>query len=208
MDCGALYQQFVSGILQTTWIEFVAVLFGLSGSLLARKGSVLTYPAMATSALMFIYLCFSAGLFAEASVNVYYVVVSIIGFMAWWREGQQKFVVTRCTREMNLLSIVFFLTAWLILFLFLKTFTSSTIPVGDSLAAALTYTAMWLMTRKKLESWIWWMATNIATAPLYFVKGLVFTSFEYVVFLGLAIIGYTEWRRKSLLALTSQPLNK
>jgi Nicotinamide mononucleotide transporter len=55
---------------------------------------------------------------------------------------------------------------------------------------------MWLMARKKLEHWLWWIATNIAAMPLYFVKGFVFTSFQYFVFLVLAVLGYIEWRRK------------
>jgi nicotinamide mononucleotide transporter len=55
---------------------------------------------------------------------------------------------------------------------------------------------MWQMTRKKIENWIWWILTNTASSPLYFYKGAVFTSFQYIVFLMLAIAGFIEWKKK------------
>jgi len=57
---------------------------------------------------------------------------------------------------------------------------------------------MWLMARKKVESWYWWIATNIASIPLYFVKGLVFTSVYYVVLLVLAVLGLQEWKLRAV----------
>jgi nicotinamide mononucleotide transporter len=70
------------------------------------------------------------------------------------------------------------------------------VPLADGFASASAYTAMWLMARKKLENWVWWGITNVASIPLYFIKGYVFTSFQYVVFLVLSILGYLEWRKR------------
>lgn len=89
-----------------------------------------------------------------------------------------------------------FLFFWVALWWLLSRFTDSSVPLADGFAAAAAYTGMWLMARKKLENWIWWIVTNIASIPLYFSKGFVFTSFQYLVFLVLAIMGYVEWRRK------------
>ena len=69
------------------------------------------------------------------------------------------------------------------------------IPWADAFASATAYTGMWLMARKKVESWYWWLATNIASIPLYFVKHYVFTSVYYVVFFIMAIFGLIEWIR-------------
>jgi nicotinamide mononucleotide transporter len=57
---------------------------------------------------------------------------------------------------------------------------------------------MWLMARKKVESWYWWIATNIASMPLYFAKGYAFTSVQYFVFLIMAVLGLIEWRRRAI----------
>jgi nicotinamide mononucleotide transporter len=56
---------------------------------------------------------------------------------------------------------------------------------------------MWLMAKKKVESWFWWVLTNIASIPLYFIKGYTFTSVQFIVLLILAIAGWIEWSRKA-----------
>ena len=70
-------------------------------------------------------------------------------------------------------------------------------PVADGFASATAYTGMWLMARKKLENWIWWIATNVASIPLYFSKGYVFTSVYYFILLIMAVFGLFEWRRRA-----------
>jgi nicotinamide mononucleotide transporter len=78
-----------------------------------------------------------------------------------------------------------------------QSFAPEAIPWADALASATAYTGMWLMARKKVESWIWWIATNIASIPLYFIKGYVFTSVQFLVLLILAIAGLISWQQKA-----------
>jgi len=78
-----------------------------------------------------------------------------------------------------------------------KDFAPQAIPWADAFASATAYTGMWLMTRKKVESWHWWIATNIAGIPLYFVKHYVFTSVYYLVLLIIAIAGLREWNKRA-----------
>lgn len=79
-----------------------------------------------------------------------------------------------------------------------ESFAPEAIPWADAFASATAYTGMWLMARKKVESWIWWIATNIASIPLYFIKGYVFTSVQFLVLLILAIAGLLSWRKKAM----------
>jgi nicotinamide mononucleotide transporter len=76
-------------------------------------------------------------------------------------------------------------------------FAPEAIPWADAFASASALTGMWLMTRKKVESWIWWMITNIASMPLYYVKGFAPTSLYYFILLVLAIFGFQEWKKKA-----------
>jgi nicotinamide mononucleotide transporter len=76
-------------------------------------------------------------------------------------------------------------------------FAKEAIPLADSFAAAAAFTGMWLMAKKKVESWYWWVVTNVASIPLYFVKQYVFTSVYYIVLLVMAFYGLAEWRRKA-----------
>jgi nicotinamide mononucleotide transporter len=78
-----------------------------------------------------------------------------------------------------------------------QSFASGAIPWADALASATAYTGMWLMAKKKVASWYWWIATNITSIPLYFMKGYVFTSVQFMVLLILAIQGLISWYKKA-----------
>jgi len=76
-------------------------------------------------------------------------------------------------------------------------FAPEAIPWADAFASATAYTGMWLMAKKKVESWVWWILTNIASIPLYFIKGYAFTSVQFIVLLILAIAGLVSWQQKA-----------
>ncbi len=198
MSFPEIWQQLVEGLFATTWLEFVAVIFGIISVLYSRAENILVYPTGLVNTSLYIYLCLIAGLYAEASVNTYYTVMSIVGWVMWAKksDGEAGLQITASSASEWRNALLFFGGSWLVLWYVLSRFTDSTVPLADGFAAASAYTGMWLMTRKKLENWIWWIVTNLASIPLYFVKGYVFTSFQYIVFLILAVMGYVEWRRK------------
>jgi len=191
-------QQLVAGLLATSTLEFVAVSFGIASVLFSRKENIWVYPTGLINTTIFIYLSIVAGLYAEAGVNFYYSVMSIVGWVLWSQKqsGQAVLRISRSSRQEWLQALVFFAACWLVLYFALSRWTDSTVPIADGFAAAAAYTGMLLMTRKKLENWLWWTATNLAAMPLYFVKGFVFTAFQYLVFLVLSVLGYLEWRRR------------
>jgi nicotinamide mononucleotide transporter len=76
-------------------------------------------------------------------------------------------------------------------------FFEGAIPWADAFASAAAFTGMWLMTRKKVESWYWWIATNFASIPLYFVKGLALTSVYYLILLVFAFWGLAGWKKRA-----------
>jgi len=99
-------------------------------------------------------------------------------------------------RNQCLFFIGFYLVIYFSLVLLKKEFAPEAIPWADALASASAYTGMWLMAKKKLESWIWWIVTNIASIPLYFIKGYAFTSVQFIILLILAIAGWKSWSDK------------
>ena len=101
----------------------------------------------------------------------------------------------------NRSGMIFFIAFYIVIFVSLtylkRSFAPEAIPWADAFASATAFTGMWLMTKKKIESWYWWIATNIASMPLYFVKGYVFTSVYYFVLLIMAVFGLIEWRKRT-----------
>lgn len=91
---------------------------------------------------------------------------------------------------------IFYVSIYISLTYLKELFFDGAIPWADAFAAATAFTGMWLMTRKKLESWYWWIATNIASIPLYFAKGFVFTSVYYFILLVMAVMGLLEWKKR------------
>jgi len=194
--------QFLQGLLQTTWLEFVAVFAGIASVWYSKKENVLVYPVGLINTIIYIYLSFSAKLFGEATVNLYYTIMSLYGWWIWVKKDnqEQNLQISYSNRKEWLVQIGFFVVCYITIYFSLeylkKAFAPGAIPWGDAFASAAAFTGMWLMTRKKIENWFWWILTNIACIPLYYVKGYVFTSVYYFVLLILAIWGWIEWKQK------------
>lgn len=198
-----IWQQFVEGMLETKLSEYIAVFFGIASVWYSRKENILVYPAGLVSTTIYIWLSYKQHLLGEAAVNVYYTAMSIYGWWLWAKkdqEHQQVLHISFSNRRWIVYQFLFFTGFYLALFISLsylkKSFAPGAIPWADSFAAATAFTGMWLMAKKKVESWYWWIATNIASIPLYFVKQYVFTSVFYVVLLIIAFSGLAEWKRR------------
>ena len=204
MSPATLYQSFIDGLLQTSALEFVAVLAGIASVWFSKKEQVLVYPVGLINTTIFVYLSFKGHLLGEASVNIYYTVMSIYGWWLWTRKNEQQESVLHIqfsTQKELLQQLLFFAAFYVVLYTalyFSKTsFAPGAIPWADALSSAAAYTGMWLMAKKKVESWYYWIATNIFSIPLYFVKGYVFTSVQFAVLLALAVAGLIAWRKKA-----------
>jgi len=203
------FQPLINGILTTTWPEFIAVFFGIISVLYSRKENILVYPTGIVSTILYTWFCFVWwNLYAEGSLNFYYTIMSMYGWWLWSKNKDGVVIpITVNSKSDWQICAAFFISSWLILYFVLKRFTNSTVPFADSFASATAYTGMWQMARKKLENWIWWILTNAISIPLYFYKGAVFTSIQYVVFLILAVMGLKEWKKKIELSHISQNEN-
>lgn len=204
MNLYEIYQLFLDGIQKTTWLEYIAVFAGIASVWYSRKEHILVYPVGLINTIIYIYLSFKFHLPGEASVNFYYTVMSIYGWYMWMKKDSEHETVlhiTRSDQRMWVYQVIFFLffyTAIYFSLVYLKDkFFEGAIPWADAFASATAFTGMWLMTRKKVESWYWWIATNISSIPLYFVKGLVFTSVYYIVLLIMALFGLMEWTKRA-----------
>ena len=199
-----IFRQFVLDLRHTGWLEFTAVIAGILSVWYSRTENILVYPTGLVNTIAYVWLSFHSSLLGEASVNFYYTALNIYGWIAWTRKDrQQQFIlrVTRSTPREWTQQLAFFAFFYVVTFFALtylkKNFAPLAIPWADAFASATAYIGMWLMTRKKLESWYWWLATNFASIPLYFVKHYVFTSVYYVVLLVLAVSGLLEWIKRT-----------
>ena len=204
MSSTEIYRQFITGLQQTGAIEFVAVIAGIVSVWFSQKANIWVYPTGIVSTVIYIYISLKGNLFGEASVYIFYTVMSIYGWLLWLKKdeaNQTVLVIRYSTAKEWVLNLLFFGVIYVAIYLALsylkKSFAPEAIPSADAFASATAYTGMLLMARKKVESWYWWIITNIASIPLYFVKGYVFTSFQFFVLLIMAFVGLVSWHKKA-----------
>jgi len=193
-----IFDKFISEVLKTGPLEFTGVVCGIASVLFSRKENIWVFPTGLVSTFIFIYIYLHCGLYADASVNVYYTVMSILGWIMWARkkEGTVQLHISYCNNKEQIFSLGFFVVCWVVLYFVLHQFTDSTVPLADSFTSAAAFTGMYLMNKKKVENWCWWIVTDAASIPLNYYKGLMFTTFQYLVFLILAIMGWISWHKK------------
>ncbi|MEQ9309293.1 MAG: nicotinamide riboside transporter PnuC [Balneolaceae bacterium] len=187
----------ISGIYQTTALEWIAVSTGLMSVWFSMKENILVYPTGIISVLIYIYLTFQTKLYADAGVNSYYFVMSIYGWYHWKNTGDDRdqIPITKNNRKEWIISAGILVSSFILLFFALSTFTDSDVPFWDATTTCFAITGMWLMAQKKLEHWIMWIITDLISIPLYFYKGWVLTSFQFLFFTALAIAGYIAWKK-------------
>ncbi len=188
------YTLLIGQVNNTSWLEWLVLIFGVTEVLLARANKIWLYPAGLISSAGAITLMLEAGLYAEAGLSLYYVIMSIYGWWFWnRRQGMQKVPVSRTgAAEWRIVGMIVF-GGWITLFLILKYLTNSTVPVLDAFVSATAWAGTWLLSRRKLENWILLNISNVVAIPLLVHKDLVMmallTSFLFVV----AVFGYLDW---------------
>jgi len=203
MSAQEIWTECIQNLKDTSLLEFIGVIAGIGSVWFSRKENILVYPVGLVNTIIYVYISLKGSLFGEASVNLYYTIMSIYGWILWAKKDERHETVLHISYSSPkewLYELLFFAAFYISIYAaltYLKhVFYSNTIPYADSFASATAYTGMWLMAKKKVESWWWWIATNITSIPLYFIKGYVFTSVQYIVLLILAVMGLLSWQQK------------
>ncbi len=200
-----IFESIIKGLLQTGWVEAIAVIAGIVSVWYSRKENILVYPTGLINTTFYVYLSYKGHLLGEASVNLYYTIMSIYGWYLWTRKKEDQHTaflqITKSSSKQWKQQLLFFAAFYIVIYFGLtlakSAFAPEAIPWADAFASATAYTGMWLMAKKKVESWYWWILTNIASIPLYFIKGYAFTSVQFLILLILAIAGLQSWKTKA-----------
>jgi nicotinamide mononucleotide transporter len=188
-----LFAEQLSG---TSWIEWLAVTFGVAEVLLARVNKVALYPAGIAGTLLSIYLFITSGLYAESLLNLYYVIMSIYGWWYWIRKKDQAPVAITFANKKEWLTVLIIVAGgFIFLYFILKNFTPSTVPVWDAFVSATAWAGMWLLAKRKIENWILLNISNAVAIPLLFYKHLILYAALTIFLFIVAVQGYFEWRK-------------
>ncbi len=180
----------------TTLLEWIAVMLGVTEVLLARKNSVWLYPAGIGSSAITITLLLKVGLFAESALSAYYVVMSLYGWYLWMnRKGEPPVKIAYASRNDWYITALIALGGWGIIYLVLRNFTPSTVPVWDAWVSSTAWAGTWLLARRRIENWMILNVSNLFAIPLLFHKNLaLFAALTLFLFI-IAIFGYFDWKK-------------
>lgn len=195
MDFQFLLEGFAAGLQAMTWLEAIAVFFGIASVFYSMREHIWVYPTGIVSTLIYVWICLEYKLYADMGINAYYFSMSIYGWYIWThpKENQSVLPVTWLKPKGWLVAGLIFLASYGILSFVLSNFTDSDVPYWDSFTTASAFVGMWLMAKKKVENWIMWIITDLVSVPLYFYKGLILTSFQFLFFTVLAFLGLFAW---------------
>lgn len=182
-------------------LEVVGSTFGLLSVWFSKRDNILVFPTGIISTAIFVYILWVYGLLGDMLINGYYFVMSIYGWYLWTRKVDKTHFlpITKMTLKKDyILSIFIFVFTILLVSLVYTIFEkwNSWIAYVDALTTGVFFLGMWLMAKKKLENWIFWIIGDIISIPLYLIKGLVFSSFQYLIFTIIAIYGYKAWKKQ------------
>lgn len=179
-------------------LEIAAVIFGFLSVWFSKKNNILVFPTGMISTAIYVYLLQKWGLLGDMMINGYYFIMSIYGWYIWTKkEDDHVTPISRTTQKEKKISVGIFVATLLFVYIVYSAFGKWTdwTAYADTVTTAIFFVGMWLMARRKIENWIYWIIGDIISVPLYFYKGFTFSSFQYFVFTFLAISGYIEWKR-------------
>jgi len=194
-----LFSQYSSYSPSFIYLELFAVIMNITSVIYAKRNNILVYPTGLIGTGIFVFILLNFSLLGDTIINAYFFSMSIYGWYFWSRKKDEVFVNQVSTINRNEIKYLFILAISSLIFIYFvydyfDKWNNWTAYV-DNITTAIFFVAMWLMARRKIESWIFWIIGDLITVPLYFYKGLTISSIQYIIFLILAVLGYISWKK-------------
>ena len=188
-------------------LEFIGTIAGILGVWFSIKEKILTWPTFILCYLVYVYIAFKAGLYANMALNVIFIFISIYG---WWYWSQKSF--SDCPHKKNeppnsksniqatgfkiwLINISMWILGTIIIGALLDNYTQSFQPYFDSFATCAAFSAQWMLSKKYIGTWFCWLISDIIFINLWLLQGYWISSFLFLTFIILAIYGWINWHR-------------
>ena len=194
-----LFSQYSSYSPSFIYLELFAVIMNITSVVYAKQNNILVYPTGLIGTGIFVYILLNFSLLGDTIINAYFFSMSIYGWYFWSRKKDKVFINQVSTINRNEIKYLFILAFSSLIFIYFvydyfDKWNNWTAYI-DNITTAIFFVAMWLMARRKIESWIFWIIGDLITVPLYFYKGLTISSIQYIIFLILAVLGYISWKK-------------
>ena len=179
-------------------LETVGTLFGIANIILLVRRSIWNYPAGILSVGLLGYVFLHTALFSDTLLQVFFVVVQIVGWVAWLRHREPggELIVARMKGREILFALTIMLLFAGLLGAGMQHYAHAAYPFWDATVASASVVAQLLLTWRKVENWLWWIGSNVISIVIYNLKGLHILAGLYLFYLVMSTLGFIEWRKK------------
>ena len=179
-----------------SWDEPIAVALALAYVVFAIKERRFAWVLAAVSAALYLRIFFLVGLVMEASLQVFYILMAVYGWIAWGRDQSTvQLPIQRWPVSLHLMLLAGVLLLGTALGLLMSQFTNATLPIPDSITTLAALLATWMVARKVLENWLWWIGIDLLSIVLFSNRGLDLTALLFAGYVVLAAAGWLSWRQ-------------
>jgi len=204
MELNHIWQEIVDYLMNMPPLEFMGFLFGVLCVMFLIMRNVLTWPFGIAYVLVSFVVFIQQKLYADFTLHVFFLVMNIYGWYYWVnakKEDEKAVPITNISAQ-SWLNILLVSALGIALWGFaLNRYTDADLAYWDSTTSVLSFAAMWLTARKKIENWIIWLVVDILATGIYFYKGIYFYCLLYLVYIGMAVAGYLAWRKAQVKGL-------
>ncbi len=186
------------GNLDFNWsiIETLAVLFSVIYVVLAAKQNIWCWAAAAISVILYIFICYTAQLFPETGLQVFYLIMAFYGYYNW-NKNDGYLEITQWSAGKHLLLILLGVIFTFLMGFYFATYTDTQMPIVDSFTTVFSLFATYMVTKKVLENWLYWIVIDAVSIYLYFSRDLHLTSLLFMAYTIIAIFGYFTWLKQT-----------
>lgn len=183
------------------FIEIFGAVTGIIYVFLEIRQTSWLWPVGIATSAVYVWIFFHGRLYADMSLQIYYLVISVIGWF-WWINGtgvrksdDKHLVVTRLKSRTGIILFLAFVLLYCVLYFTLSRFTDSPVPAVDSFITSMSVIATWMLARKIYEHWYLWILTDIVASVLFLSRGLYPTVVLYAVYAIMSLSGLAEWKK-------------
>jgi nicotinamide mononucleotide transporter len=215
----------VSDWVSNNYIEIFGAVTGIIYVFLEIRQTIWLWPVGILTSAVYIWVFFTSKFYADMSLQVYYLVISCLGWY-WWAMGtghqpslklrlakqctvqkvdgeREELEVTRLKPRTGMVLAIVFVLLFIAMWLVLSRLTDSPVPVRDSFITSLSIIATWMLARKIYEHWYLWIVVNFVSAVLFMTRGLYPTVILYVVYGLMSFVGLAAWGKTLKMDLTT-----
>ena len=188
--------------LSGNYIELLGAVLGIVYIFFSIRQSILTWPVGLLTSVLYVWVFFVSKLYADMGLQLYYVFISIYGWYEWLHGNKatndNKLEISQLSLRLGIILVFVSLLLFFIIWFILNNYTDSPVPLADALATSLSIVATWMLARKILEQWLVWIFVDAFSVGLFWYKDLMPTVILFVVYTGMAVAGFLEWKKEYL----------